>query len=378
MKYTLAITQECNLACTYCYVGKRPLTMPLETAAKIVDFMYRVTPKDESIDIGFFGGEPLLRLGLILEIVELVKCHEKYASHNVLFSVVSNGTIFNEVVARELARHAIRLCVSCDGYPEIQDASRRFPDGRGSSGEVRASILQALEYFPFMPVNAVYRPETLAALPSVVGYFAGIGVRNIYLNPDITAKWSEADALKLPEIYNQVGEHYLASYRAGKPLHISLIDSKIVVMLRGGYKPEERCRMGKAEFAFSPSGHVYPCERLMGGGDGGVHCLGNINDGAALHGRCGYDPGNSGQELCKSCSLSPYCMSWCGCTNYFASGDYHLPGAFLCASERAAIGTAYNVFETLGREGFTFSDHLEGSPLMSIIAEHGSLKQSET
>ncbi len=369
MKYTLAITQECNLACTYCYIGKKPVTMSLGTAAKIVDFMYRVSPPGELIDVGFFGGEPLLELDLIGGIVDLVKSHVDFPERKVLFSTVSNGTLFSDDVAHELTRLGVTLGISCDGYPEIQDRSRVFPDGRGSSGAVEVAIRRALHFFPFMPVNAVYRPETLAALPEVVEYLVKTGVRNLYLNLDITATWSEADSLLLPDIYDRIGKQYISYYQAGVPVHISLIDSKIVAILRGGYKPEEKCRMGKAEFAFAPSGDVYPCERLMGAGEAGAHCLGNINDEHPLLGRCLHDAETSGHEVCRTCSLLPYCMCWCGCTNYFSTGDYSLPGAFLCASERAAIGTAYHVLEILGREGFSFSDHLAGSPLMSIFEE---------
>ncbi|NTU74059.1 hypothetical protein HGB07_08010, partial [Candidatus Roizmanbacteria bacterium] len=44
-------------------------------------------------------------------------------------------------------------------------------------------------------------------------------------------------------------------------------------------------------------------------------------------------------------------------------------GAFLCASEKASIGVALEVINTLGNEGIPFSDHLAGTPLMSIIGE---------
>jgi uncharacterized protein len=47
-----------------------------------------------------------------------------------------------------------------------------------------------------------------------------------------------------------------------------LIDGAIAVILRGGYKPLERCRMGAGEYAFGPSGNIYPCERLIGSDDG--------------------------------------------------------------------------------------------------------------
>jgi len=65
-------------------------------------------------------------------------------------------------------------------------------------------------------------------------------------------------------------------YREGCPHFISLLDHKIVVMLRGGYQPLEKCRMGKGEFAFTPSGEVYPCERLAAGNPH-THAIGKLD-----------------------------------------------------------------------------------------------------
>ena len=373
MKYTLALTRQCNLACRYCYITKAERVMSPETAASIVEFIFQHTPPGEVIDIGFFGGEPLLEFDLLKSIVGMVTSHRLYESHTVLFSVVTNGTIFSDELASDLQQLHITLGISCDGPPSVQDSSRVFADGSGSSGVVAGNIRRALGFFPFMPVNAVYRPETLCFLPETIDYLATLGVRNIYLNPDISARWSELDLQELPRLYGAIGKKYMEFYRAGEPRHISLIDSKIVVILRNGYHSMEKCRMGKGEFAFAPSGNVYPCERLIGSDDGGVHCLGTVKHGISTLRGCHHDSRTKGNEACQSCTLSDYCMNWCGCSNFFATGDYNSPGPFLCGSEKAAIQTAFGILEQLGREGITFSDHLAGTPLMSILGEVGAL-----
>ena len=56
MKFTLALTLQCNLACTYCYINKGQKQMSPETAGLIVDLIFQSTPPGEKIDIGFFGG----------------------------------------------------------------------------------------------------------------------------------------------------------------------------------------------------------------------------------------------------------------------------------------------------------------------------------
>jgi MoaA/NifB/PqqE/SkfB family radical SAM enzyme len=37
MKYTLLLTQRGNLACSYCYIGKRDCRMPIEVTDKIAE-----------------------------------------------------------------------------------------------------------------------------------------------------------------------------------------------------------------------------------------------------------------------------------------------------------------------------------------------------
>ena len=48
------------------------------------------------------------------------------------------------------------------------------------------------------------------------------------------------------------------------------------MILRGGYRPLERCRMGNGEYAFAASGNIYPCERLIGDGEGKNHRIGKM------------------------------------------------------------------------------------------------------
>jgi uncharacterized protein len=81
MKYTLCITQECNLACSYCYIPKRPRVMSLETARDAVDFIFRQAAGMDQFEIGFFGGEPLLEFELIREVTPFIKSRPGFDKH---------------------------------------------------------------------------------------------------------------------------------------------------------------------------------------------------------------------------------------------------------------------------------------------------------
>jgi uncharacterized protein len=359
-KHTLIITQQCNLRCRYCYIDKRATAMPIETALRVVDFAFARTPPGEQVDIGYFGGEPLLEFPLIRQITAAIKAHPDYRRERVVLSVISNGTLYSDAVGDYLDQEEIHLCLSCDGAPEVQDLARRYQSGKPTSVVVENNIRRALARFPDLRVNAVFGPETVHRLPGTVDYLASLGVTQIHLNPDYSAQWSAADVADLPGVYAQVGDLYARYRMQERPLFVSLIDSKIAVILRGGYQPGEMCRMGSAEFAYTPGGWIYPCERLVGAGVGGDHCIGHLDTGVQpVRGACGAD-GATNPE-CASCGLQRYCMRWCGCSNYFASGRYDRVSPFLCASERAAIQTGFDVFRRLEQlRGPTFFEHASG------------------
>lgn len=360
-KYTLLTTLKCNLRCTYCYLGKSNVTMTLPIAEKIIEFIYSNTPHEEKIDLGFFGGEPLLEFEVMQRIVEVLQSHPKYDPERIELSITTNGTIFNREIASFLKRHRIVLCVSCDGPPAVQDLFRVFADHRGSSAVVEETIRQARETLPIVLVNAVYHPLSLTSLPETIRYFSSLGLRQIYLNPDFSAPWTAQAAATLPTIYQQIGELYAEYYLQGDPHFISLVDSKITVILRGGYKPSEKCQMGTRELAFGPDGHVYRCERLVGSGGMNEHCIGHIENDFRISGsNCAGIEACTTKE-CIECTLRDYCMNWCGCSNYFSTGSYGRSGAFLCASEKASIQEAFRIIQELEKKlGPVFVEHLAG------------------
>jgi len=96
MKFTMCVTQRCNLRCDYCYVGKSDASMSLDVAQRIVAFAYGQTPPEEKIDIGFFGGEPLLEFSRIRDVVAIIENHPEFTPEKVEMTVVSNGTVFSD------------------------------------------------------------------------------------------------------------------------------------------------------------------------------------------------------------------------------------------------------------------------------------------
>jgi uncharacterized protein len=339
-----------------------------DIAKKIIEFMYRNTPTEENIEFGFFGGEPLLEFALIKDITKYIEQHSMFDRERIRLTIVTNGTLYNEEIRDFVTEHDMSFGISCDGPSHVQDVFRRFPNGKKSSAIVEQTIRKAVRSLPCVMVNAVYTPKTVQYLPEVVDYFSDLGFRQIYLNADYSAKWTPEDCSLLDAAYRQVADRYIQFYQNNDPHYISIIDSKITVILRNGYQLMERCRMGRGEYAFIPDGKIYPCERLIGKGDDN-HCIGNIESGInpdlmACHTS---SKGEINKE-CQSCGIRDYCMNWCGCSNYLATGYYNRVSPFLCASEKIAIKTAFDVYtriETLFDKPFL--EHINGHPLINSI-----------
>ena len=361
MKVTLSLTHRCNMACRYCYAGnsKKP-DMTLDMAKHCIDTTLTWLPVDGKFDLGFFGGEPLLRFDLIQELVAYTYRRTRETSTPVQICITTNGTLVSPEMLDYFADQSIRICFSLDGRQETHDRNRRYKDGRGSFAEVVRNLEMAIDRLDLVEVNTVIGPESLADLPQTLDFFLGLGVPVIHFNPDIMAKWPAGAYTRFDDIYRQAAERYIASFRRGTEIALNLIDSKAILFVKGGYTQRDRCSMGDGEWGIAPSGNIYACERFIGKDDDPTFRLGNIKTGLDLERRCALRSkrGNSRLE-CGTCFYNRFCMSWCGCTNWFMSGASDMPAPVLCAMEKAAIEAARYAFETLVKEdNDLFADHL--------------------
>lgn len=358
MNVSASLTDRCNLACDYCYGASESRgDMAIETLEAVVDFAVSSTPNGDTLEFGFFGGEPLLCPDMIRIGAGLARDRCATAGIPLQLRVTTNGTLLGDRTIDLFDEYGIELCVSIDGPPHIHDRHRRFADGTGSSETVAGNLRKALEALDQVQVNSVFGPETLDALPRTVAYLAALGVRLIHLNPDITADWPADSHSRMRDAYQKVADMVVAHYRAGIPLVVNLIDSKIVLFLKDGYSPDDRCGMGLKKIGFGTDGSMYPCERLIGDGRNG-HCFGDISNGPDPF-RLATIQNNTGNRNpeCRTCGVERFCMNWCGCTNYHMTGRTNLVAPALCASEKASMAAARIAMTDLA-DTTLFIDHL--------------------
>ncbi len=145
----LQVTQQCNLRCEYCaysgnYLnrGHANVRMNLETAKKSIDFLIDNSRDVDSVNIAFYGGEPLLEFALIKKCIHYAK--EISEGKKVTFSFTTNGTVFTKEIIDFFELHDASITISLDGPKEINDKNRKFAASGCGTFE---SISKNLEFF---------------------------------------------------------------------------------------------------------------------------------------------------------------------------------------------------------------------------------------
>ena len=103
---TVVLNLDCNFACIYCYEGdmKGRLYMSTQTGARLVDFIKeRLGPDKTSLIVDFYGGEPLLSIGLIKSISRQLKSFTESRGAAYNFCLITNGALLKRKTAAELA-----------------------------------------------------------------------------------------------------------------------------------------------------------------------------------------------------------------------------------------------------------------------------------
>ena len=180
----LEVTEECSMRCKYCifsgsYDGRRmhsPHRMDYETARSAIDYLaQRSSHTTKALAICFYGGEPLLELQLLEEIVKYAD--KVLASREHGYHLTSNGLALQSRRARSfLSKNKVSLTVSLDGPRTIHDMCRRTRRG-GPTHQLVEKGLEALrreypEYYrECVRFNAVvWDPRQLS---SIAEWFRG-------------------------------------------------------------------------------------------------------------------------------------------------------------------------------------------------------------
>ena len=127
---TIAPTLACNFKCVYCYESPKNGKMSGTLQEKLVDFVEKQAKCLHSLQINWYGGEPLLAIDVIRNLSKrYIELAEKYDIDYDAF-MISNGSLINDEIINDLIKYKVRgIQITLDGPPEVHDSRRISKNG---------------------------------------------------------------------------------------------------------------------------------------------------------------------------------------------------------------------------------------------------------
>lgn len=326
----LHIAHDCNLACKYCfaeegeYHGARSL-MSYEVGRKALDFLIANSGNRVNLEVDFFGGEPLMNLQVVKDLVAYGRSQEKEHNKKFRFTLTTNGMLLTDEVMEFANREMANVVLSVDGRKEVHDFMRPTRNGKGSYDLIidkfkkMAELRNQTNYY----VRGTFTHYNLDFSKDVL-HLADLGFKQISAEPVVAPDTQpyaikEEDLPKLFEEYDLLAREMVEREKAGKGFNFF----HFMIDLTGGpclYKRLSGCGSGTEYLAVSPCGDLYPCHQFVGMEE---FKLGNVDTGIEKKELvdefklCNV----YAKDKCKDCFARFYCSGGCAANAYNFHGN---------------------------------------------------------
>lgn len=300
---TLQVTQNCNLRCAYCaYSGKynqrthNNRVMSLDTMKKSIDFAIRHSYGLESLDVGFYGGEPLLEIRNISNLIDYI--NEMYPDKLINYNLTTNGTVFTDEIIEFLIKNNFSVLISLDGPKEVHDENRKLHNGVGTFDKIMENLNYVKnvypDFFKRISFNTVIAPGS--DYESIIHFFdnstivgqnevSRVTVSEYDLKDEIRyddkyyitqrqqslklllSKLNMYDKRNVSRLFLR---DFMSTYRIYKEL------GNISELPKLGH-PGGPCVPGAKRPMIDVDGNIFPCERVNENSEN--MCIGNIDSG---------------------------------------------------------------------------------------------------
>ncbi|WP_346928101.1 radical SAM protein [Clostridium sp.] len=291
-------TLDCNFRCVYCWEEHKNIHMDDITAEKIIKFVENISKNVRNIEIGWFGGEPLLEFDRILMLTEKFKeiCKRNGCSYR--SSMVSNGYLFTDEIIDKIPELCLsRIQITLDGIAKYHNKKRPLKNGDGSYEKIKENVLKLSYKDIYMNLrinvdeeNYDHITELFDIIPENNRYKVSVYLCNVF---------QSEKRMSLFNIYrNAISKGY------------KYFDTK------NTYFTCEVCT--KNGFTIEPTGRIVPCSMVAENGgyyghldDKGHPIIENQSFYLKIKNISAFD-----NEMCKKCIQLPMCMGGCKYSRY--------------------------------------------------------------
>lgn len=345
------ICHDCNLRCRYCFADEGAYHserefMSEETAKKAIDFLLENSGNRKVLEVDFFGGEPLMCLQTIKNVVAYAREKGDKLGKKFLFTTTTNALLLDDDAIDFFNREMENVVLSLDGRKEIHNTIRKTKNGKGSFDFVIENIKKFVRargdknYY----VRGTFTAKNLDFSKDVI-FLAENGFDSISMEPVVT----EIDDLAikpehLPAVldeYENLCDKYLEKHRKGEGFNFFHFN----IDLEGGVclqKKVSACGAGNEYFSVVPNGDIYPCHQFAGDKD---FLMGNVYEGRfnknireKFASSCLFT-----REGCGDCFAKFICSGGCAANNYHFEGDINKPYKTTCEMMKKRIECGMHV-----------------------------------
>lgn len=331
LKYTIATTYACNLACPYCYEGPNKGTETLNSekvSILLKNIDKNLSKKDfPMLEVSLYGGEPLVAYDQCVQLMDGASTLCNEYGIELWGEMVTNGVLIDENIIETLLKpYCKRIQITMDGGREAHNSRRIRKDGGGTYDV----LLHVLELLKDEDINFTLKlnvdRENAKTFTDLFDDLKERGLENV-----------RKSIGRIYPVDNIVGDDY-PSY-AGKcfsPDEMSDFAYKILDILEQEYPISEPqhppdipkhvpCPFDREDsYTVDPYLDVYKCLEFLAQKD---KVVGHVKEDGDMVFNCEYYEQMSRNPLefeeCKNCAYLPICGGGCAARSYFETGTYH-------------------------------------------------------
>jgi uncharacterized protein len=349
---TFCLTEDCNLRCKYCYMtGKNSDNkMNIIIAKKAVDYFLenRDIFKEEKVIWNFIGGEPLLEIDMLDEIVDYIKLkmykldHPWFNAYRI--SISTNGILYHiDKVQKFITKNKKHLSIgiTIDGNKIKHDLMRVKQNGDGSYNDVIKNIPLWLSQFKNAETKVTFASDDLIYLKDSIIHLWELGFKKIPANVVFENVWKEGDDVIYESQLKELAD-YIIDHEMYYDYSVKFFDPKIGNPLTKLEKERNWCGAGQM-IAIDTKGKFYPCIRFLDFCLNGKEnrTVGDVFNGVNLDLLRPFQTLSleaQSDPQCVTCEVASGC-SWCTGANYDSSesGTIYQRSTAICKMHKANV-----------------------------------------
>lgn len=260
----LHVQMSCNYSCSYCIVKESmdsavaniEAQMTRKTAREALNKFEEVASASgaKKRSIVFYGGEPLLNFKLIQYVIE----YAKNLGMDYKFSIISNGSLVTDRVARYLKEQNVHVAISIDGTKNSHNTKRVDHSGNGTY-EATIDGVNHLKVNGIIPsVSNTLHSDNVGCLEESLRHLSEeIGVNRIGINIAHGVNAEEFDFAKatsvLLDIFDRQGLFGLQEQRLKTKID-AFINNKPIL---------KHCSAYGNKMVVTPDGAIGPCHSFI-------------------------------------------------------------------------------------------------------------------